>query len=77
MDDSELVVVRAFNTPQEADLAASALEAAGIEVMRRADNVGGQRGHLAWSGVGNEVIVRAQDLEEARDVLDRPANPVD
>jgi hypothetical protein len=73
MDDTELVVVGAFNTPQEADLAASALEAAGIEVMRRADSGGGQRGHLAWAGVGNEVIVRAEDAAEARDILNIPA----
>jgi Putative prokaryotic signal transducing protein len=73
MDETELVVVRTFNTPQEADLAASALEAAGIDVMRRSDNVGGQRSHLAWAGTGNQVVVRAEDLEEARAILDIPA----
>ena len=68
-----LVVAASFNTPQEADLAASALEAAGIDVMRRSDSVGGQRSHLAWAGTGNQVVVRAEDLEEARAILDTPA----
>jgi hypothetical protein len=73
MDDTALVVVRTFNTPQEADVAASALEAAGIDVMRGADNVGGQRNHLAWAGAGHQVIVRGEDVEEARAILDTPA----
>jgi hypothetical protein len=73
MSDSELVVVHTFSSRPEADIAASALEAAGIAAMIRADDGGGQRPAMAWAGVGFEVIVRADDEEAAREILEQEA----
>jgi len=69
----DLVVARAFNTRPEADLARSALDAAGIDAMVRADSGGDMRPALAWAGDGFEVIVREDDVEAAREILDLPA----
>jgi hypothetical protein len=76
MTDSDLVVVHTFGSRQEADLAKSALEAAGIDAMVQADSGGGMRPALAWAGVGYQVLVRTEDAEAARDVLDIPAKQV-
>ena len=73
--EDELIVVHAFASLPEADLAKSALVAAGIEAMVRADSGGGMRPALAWSGAGYQVVVRAADALAARDVLDLPAKP--
>jgi hypothetical protein len=73
MDD--LLVARTFNTRPEADLAKSALDAAGIDSMVRADSGGDMRPAMAWAGDGFQVIVRADDLEAAREILDLPARP--
>ena len=73
MDD--LLVARTFNTRPEADLAKSALDAAGIDSMVRADSGGDMRPAIAWAGDGFQVIVRADDLEAAREILDLPARP--
>jgi len=73
MNDSELVVVHAFPGRPEADVAVSALEAAGIDATIQADTGGGMRAHLAWSGAGFLVIVRREDEAAAREVLELPA----
>ena len=75
MADSELVVVHAFGSRPEADMAVSALDAAGIDAIVQADSGGGMRPHLAWAGVGFQILVREEDLTEARDILDLPAKP--
>ena len=75
MTDSDLVVVHAFNNRSEADLAKSALEAAGIDSMIQADTGGGMRPHLAWAGAGFRVLVRTEDVGPAREVLELPARP--
>jgi hypothetical protein len=75
MDDSALVVVHTFGTPQEANLAKSALDAAGIDSMVQGDSGGGQRMALAWAGSGYQVIVREEDLKAATEILDIPAKP--
>ena len=71
----DLVVARTFNSRPEADLARSALDAAGIDAMVRADSGGDMRPAIAWAGDGFQVIVRADDLEVAREILDLPARP--
>jgi hypothetical protein len=76
MTDSNLVVVHTFNNRAEADLAKSALEAAGIDAMVQADDGGGMRPALAWAGSGMHILVRAEDVEVAREVLDVPARNV-
>jgi hypothetical protein len=74
MSDAELVVVHTFGSQPEADLAKSALEAAGIDVFIKEDSAGGMRPSLAWAA-GYEVCVRAEDAPAARDVLDLTAKP--
>jgi tRNA U34 5-carboxymethylaminomethyl modifying enzyme MnmG/GidA len=76
MPDSELVVVHAFHNGAEAELAKSALEAAGIDSMIQADSGGGMRPHLAWAGVGFQILVREDDAAAAREVLDLPAKQI-
>ena len=69
MSDSELVVVRTFNDRIEAELAQSALEAAGIESMVRGDDAGGTQPGL-WASEGVAVLVREEDAIAAREILD-------
>jgi hypothetical protein len=74
MPDADLVVVHAFGSRQEAEMAKSALAGAGIDAMIQADSVGGMRAHVAWSGAGFKVLVREEDAGDAREVLEPPAN---
>jgi hypothetical protein len=67
---SNLVVIHAFASEHEAALAMSALEAAGIDAMTQADSAGGMRPHLAWTSGGFKVLVREEDREAAREVLE-------
>jgi putative signal transducing protein len=76
MTDSNLIVVHTFNNRSEADLAKSALEAAGIDAMVQADDGGGMRPAMAWAGSGLHLLIRAEDLEMAREILDLPARNV-
>jgi hypothetical protein len=69
MTDSELVVVRTFSDRIEADLAHSALEAAGIESMVSGDDAGGVQPGL-WTGEGVALLVREEDAPTAREILD-------
>jgi hypothetical protein len=70
MTNAELTVVRTYMTAMDAEIARSALEAAGIAAVVRADDCGGQRPHMQMSGV--DVLVRAEDATEASAVLDSP-----
>jgi hypothetical protein len=72
MSTSELRVVATFLNEIDAELAQSALSAAGIESMISADDVGGLRPHLSL-GSGVRLLVRATDVDEANKVLDEPA----
>jgi len=72
MDHSKLVLVQAFGSPGDADLAKSMLESAGIDAMIQADTAGGMRPHIAWSGFGFKVLVREEDAASAREVLHPP-----
>ena len=69
VDHSKLAVLDAFASQMEADLAKSELDSAGIDSMIQADRAGGMRDHLAWSGLGFKVLVREEDLDEARQAL--------
>jgi hypothetical protein len=72
MSEIDLVVVRTFSNRFDADLARSALEAASIDSMLRPDDAGGMRPGL-WVGRGVEVLVRGEDAERAKEILERPA----
>jgi len=73
MSDSELVVVHTFGSRQEADVAVSALDAAAIEAIVQADTGGGMYRAMAWAGVGFQVLVRRDDADAARAILEEPA----
>ena len=68
---SHLVTVRTFLNRIEAELALSALEAAGIDAVLQRDDCGGVRPSLWLSGV--DSLVRPEDFRRATDVLDLPA----
>jgi hypothetical protein len=72
MTDAELVVVHRFGNRQEAEMAKSALDAASIDSFVRSDDAGGMETGL-WRSNGVEVVVRADDEQAARDILDLPA----
>ena len=74
MSDAQFVVVSSFNDRFEAELAQSALEAAGIESMVRSDDAGGMRPAMAFSN-GAELIVRREDAERAAEILRTPSRP--
>jgi hypothetical protein len=74
MSNSDLVVVSTFNSRPEADLAKSALEAGGIETMVLADDAGGIQPGL-WEGRGVAVVVRREDEQAAREILNVAARP--
>ena len=76
MRDTNLVVVHAFGTRPEADLAKGALESAGIDSMIQADTAGGMRPHIAWASGGFKLLVREEDVDTAREVLQLPAEQV-
>jgi hypothetical protein len=65
---SDLVVVQTFLRRFEAELAQSALEAAGIHALVRADDAGGLRPALLM-GRPIELVVRAEDAAQARRIL--------
>ena len=69
-NSSDLVIVKAFATQSEAEIAKTALESAGIVAMIKADTVGGMRPHVGWSTGGFQLLVREEDLAEARQVLE-------
>jgi hypothetical protein len=76
MTNTTLVVVRTFADRIDAELAHSALEAAGIESILRTDDVGGLRPHMSLTN-GVELLVRAENAAEAAEVLGSRAHPPD
>lgn len=67
MKSPDLVVVSTFPSMADAQIAKGVLDRAGIESMIRADNAGGM--YPALGGV--ELLVRAEDIQKARDALRR------
>ena len=68
IDHPELVVLRRYPTVIDAELAKTALDSVGIESMIRSDNEGGQSPGLSFAR-GVELLVRADDLDAAEDML--------
>jgi len=69
MKQPELVLLKTFGSRPEVDVAKSALASAGIDSIIEADTAGRMREHLAWSGIGFRLFVRADDAEAARNFL--------
>lgn len=74
MSSDELVAVYGFPDRMEAGIAVSALEAAGIDAIVIADDIGGMRPHVAWASGGYKVMVRPEDAENAREILTETAS---
>jgi hypothetical protein len=74
MADSDLVVVHTFSSRPEAEVAKSALDAAGIQAMVMADDAGGTQPGF-WEGRGVAVVVNAENEQAAREILDSDARP--
>ena len=72
MEAESLVSVGTFLSHVEADLARSALEAAGIESMVQSDDCGGMY-PTPWMG-RIQVLVRAGDASAAQGVLSEEAS---
>jgi hypothetical protein len=66
----ELVTVKTFMQRYEAELARSVLEAYGIWSLVRADDCGGMRPVYLLGGGGAGLVVQAEDVGAARQVLD-------
>jgi hypothetical protein len=70
---SDLIIVHTFSSGIEAEIAKGALEAAGITAIIQADTAGGMKPHIAWSGSGFRLLVREEDADTARHVLEPTA----
>ena len=70
MQEVGLVVIYAFGSQMQAEIAKSALTSTGIEAMIQADSAGGMRPHIAFSTGGFKLLVREEDAVAARAVLD-------
>lgn len=69
--EPKLLVIRTYQRGVEADLAKSVLEAAGIPSMIRGDE--GRRYYYGYGlalKTGIELLVRAEDVEDAEKILD-------
>ena len=68
MFDADLTIIRTYVNTFDAQLAKSALEAAGIVAAIRSDDCGGMRPHMQMGGV--DLLVRAENAAEASAILD-------
>ena len=75
MDMDELVVVKVVGTEPEGVLLCSLLRSEGIDCTRRQTNVGAGASDGMPVGGPYELIVRPQDAESAREVLQEPSDP--
>ena len=76
MPDTELTVVEVFSNRIDADMATTALEAAGIESMIRSDDGHGVQPALTLTR-GIEVLVRSEDFDKAKEILTTEPIPED
>ena len=74
---SELVVVSAFSQPHEAHLACSALHAAALEALVADENTVAADWLLSNAVGGVKVLVHAENLTTAREVLEHIASVPD
>ena len=68
--EGELVVIRTYQSGLDADLAKSVLEAAGIESMIRGNDTARRHYYGLALSQGVDLIVRAEDAEDADKILD-------
>jgi hypothetical protein len=68
---ADLVPVRVFLSNPEAEVARTALQAAGLHVVMRRDDCGGARPSLWLTGIA--LLVPREEAEVALAILDAPA----
>jgi hypothetical protein len=64
----DLIVIRTYHHEMEADVAKTALDAAGIKSLIRSDNSGGQNPALALTR-GVQLLVASDDAKRANEIL--------
>lgn len=64
----DVVCIQEFSSRHAADQARVILESEGVAAMVEADDAGGMRPHLAYTG-GVRLLVRAEDESRARTIL--------
>ncbi len=69
-----MAVIHTFSSQIEAEMAQSALEAAGITSVIVGDDCGGVQPAMGLTG-GIRIEVNDEDVAAATDVLDAPAQP--
>lgn len=67
MESSNIVVISTFWSTADALIAKGILDEVGIESMIRSDNAGGMYPAMA----GAELLVRAEDVRDANEALNR------
>jgi len=70
--EPDFVTIREFADEPEANLAKSALQAAGIDCMFKRDDCGGVHPAMSWAR-GIKLVVRAEDVRSATRVLPKQA----
>jgi hypothetical protein len=70
---NELVVVKVVGTEPDAELLCSLLRSWGIECAPRQTNLGAAAAD-GMSGGPYELVVRPQDMDDARDILREPSD---
>lgn len=75
-DEVKTVTIRIFGSHETTELAASNLEAHGIECWVNADDCGGMYPNLTAAG-GVRLVVRVSDAEAAIVLLNAPASPAE
>jgi hypothetical protein len=71
-----MAIIRTFNNEIEAEMAMSALEAAGIESVMLRDDCGGVQPAMGLTA-GVRVQIHDDDVEAATEVLDAPTEPAE
>ena len=71
MTSRDLIAVSTFRSKTDAAIAKGILDDAGIESIIRSDDIGGMYPGIA----GADLLVRAEDLERAGDVLQKERPP--
>jgi len=73
MKPEDLVVISTFPSLTDAQIAKGALDDAGIDSMIRADDAGGMYPTIR----GAQLLVRAEDVVQAREALNQPDPPTE
>lgn len=74
MNSDDLVELQKFGYIHEAELAVATLDAANIDAILRESGYGGIRPEISVAGGGVAVLVRRDQWQAAREVLDSPVS---